>query len=63
MRLPIVRPNTCPTFDAGSVLTSSTCLPASANCTAAAQAMEVLPTPPLPVKNMKRGALCRNFMM
>ena len=33
------------------VLTNSTCLPVSANRTAVAQASEVLPTPPLPVKN------------
>ena len=29
---------------------------------AVAQAIEVLPTPPLPVKNRKRGGCCRNFM-
>jgi hypothetical protein len=27
-----------------------------------AQASDVLPTPPLPVKNKKRGARSRNFM-
>ena len=41
-------------LDAGSVLTSSTRLPASARAMATAQAIEVLPTPPLPVKNRKR---------
>ncbi len=45
--LPIATPNTCPTFEAGSVPTSRTRLPASASCTAAAQASEVFPTPPL----------------
>ncbi len=49
-RLPTVRPNTWPTFDAGSVLTSRTRAPASARWTAVAQAIDVLPTPPLPVK-------------
>jgi hypothetical protein len=38
-------------LDAGSVLTSKTRLPASANAIAEAQASEVFPTPPLPVKN------------
>jgi hypothetical protein len=33
-----------------------------ASCMAVAQAMEVLPTPPLPVKNRKRGGCCRKFM-
>jgi hypothetical protein len=41
-------------FDAGSVLTSRTDLPASDNDSATAQAREVLPTPPLPVKNRFR---------
>src|SRR5699024_11935616 len=40
-------------FDAGSVLTSSTFFPFSAKDTAVAQAVDVLPTPPLPVKNKK----------
>ena len=31
MRLPMATPNTCPTLEAGSVLTSSTRLPASAS--------------------------------
>ena len=44
-------PNTSSRFDAGSVLTSSTRLPPSASVTAVAQAREVFPTPPLPVKN------------
>ena len=48
-------PNTCPTLEAGSVLTSSTRCPPSASWMAVAQAIEVLPTPPLPVKNRKRG--------
>ena len=37
-------------FDAGSVLMSRTCFPASARATAVAQATDVLPTPPLPVR-------------
>ena len=37
-------------FDAASVLTSNTFLPASASASAAAVDSEVLPTPPLPVK-------------
>ena len=60
-RLPIVTSNTCPTLEAGSVLTSNTRLPASASCTAVAQAMEVLPTPPLPVKNRKRGGMIQEL--
>ena len=44
------------------MLTSSTRRPASASWIAVAQAIEVLPTPPLPVKKRKRGALSRNFM-
>ena len=55
-------PNTCPTLEAGSVLTSNTRLPLAANWIAVAQAMEVLPTPPLPVKKRKRGGWSRNFM-
>ena len=39
-------------FEAGSVLTRRTRLPPSAKNTAVAQAMDVLPTPPLPV-NMR----------
>ena len=48
-------PSTSSRFDAGSVLTSSTRFPASARATAVALATEVLPTPPLPVKNRLRG--------
>ncbi len=51
MVLPIAWSNTCPTFEAGSVLTSKTRLPCSARRIAVAQEMEVFPTPPLPVKN------------
>ena len=61
MVLPIVSPKTWPTFDAGSVLTSSTRLPWRASVIAVAHAMEVLPTPPLPVKNRNRGGASRNF--
>ena len=49
-----VTPSTSSRFEAGSVLTSSTRLPASARPMAVAQAEEVLPTPPLPVKNRMR---------
>src|ERR1035437_2091084 len=62
MVLPILSPNTCPTLEAGAVLTSRTFFPALARGTAVAHAMEVLPTPPLPVKKRNRGALSRNFM-
>jgi hypothetical protein len=62
MVLPIAWPNTWPTFDAGSVLTRSTWRPASASRTAVAQAIEVLPTPPLPVKNRKRVGASRNLI-
>src|SRR5450631_4822458 len=62
MVLPMLSPNTCPTFEAGSVLTSRTFFPALARVSAVAHAMEVLPTPPLPVKKRNRGALSRNFM-
>ena len=41
-------------FEAGSVLTKRTRLPASTSFSAAAQESEVLPTPPLPVKKRKR---------
>jgi len=47
-------PNTASRFDAGSVLTMSTRLPAWASISAVAQAAEVFPTPPLPVKKRKR---------
>ena len=52
---PSCTPSISSRFDAGSVLTSSTLRPASASASAQAQASEVLPTPPLPVKNRKRG--------
>ena len=54
-RLPISVSNTWPTLEAGSVLTSSTRLPLSARLSAVAQASEVLPTPPLPVKKTNLG--------
>ena len=57
---PTVTPKTCPTLEAGSVLTSSTDLPLRAKMTADAQAIDVLPTPPLPVKNRCRGGVLRN---
>src|SRR3989344_294573 len=60
--LPMVVPKTCPTLDAGSVLTSNTREPDLANCTAVAHASDVLPTPPLPVNNRKRGGWLRKFM-
>ncbi|KAF5029357.1 hypothetical protein DSECCO2_649420 [anaerobic digester metagenome] len=41
--------NTSCKFEAGSVLINKTFLPISANVTAVAQAVDVLPTPPLPV--------------
>src|SRR5512145_3061872 len=47
-------PSTSSRFDAGSVLTSSTRLPASASAIAVALAVEVLPTPPFPVKKRMR---------
>ncbi len=62
MVLPMLTPKTCPTLEAGSVLTSSTFFPARARVIALAQAMEVFPTPPLPVKNRNRGASFRNFI-
>ena len=52
-------PNTCPTLEAGSVLTNNTREPWSANLTAVAHAREVFPTPPLPVKNMNCGGESR----
>ena len=45
---------------AASVLTSSTYLPASAKARAAAADSEVLPTPPLPVKNRWRVGWVKN---
>src|SRR5450759_3534636 len=59
---PMVTPRTWLTLDAGSVLTSRTRLPWLTRCKAVAQATEVLPAPPLPVKNRNRGGLSRNFM-
>src|ERR1017187_486667 len=47
-------PSTSSRLEAGSVLTSNTRLPLSASAMAEAHASEVLPTPPLPVKNRKR---------
>src|SRR5512135_3660417 len=47
-------PKTSSRFEAGSVLTRSTRWPWSARPTAVAPATEVLPTPPLPVKNRFR---------
>ena len=52
-----------PVWRAGSVLTKSTRRPLSASRTALAQASDVLPTPPLPVKNKCRGAVVRNSGM
>ena len=43
-------PSTSSRLEAGSVLTISTRLPASASASPVAQDSEVLPTPPLPVK-------------
>ena len=54
------RPSTSSRFEAGSVLASSTRLPRSASAIAVAQASEVLPTPPLPVKNRKRVGASSN---
>jgi anti-sigma factor RsiW len=51
---PSATPSTSSRFEAGSVLTSRTRLPASARPIAVAHAAEVLPTPPLPVKNRTR---------
>ena len=51
---PSLTPKTSSRFEAGSVLTSSTRFPLSASAMADAQASDVLPTPPLPVKNRKR---------
>jgi hypothetical protein len=48
---PSITPSTSSRLEAGSVLTSNTRLPASASFKAVAQDSEVLPTPPLPVKN------------
>ena len=62
MMLPIVSPNTCPTLEAGSVLTNKTFLPWPARRIAVAHATEVLPTPPLPVKKRKRGGWSRKFI-
>ncbi len=48
---PSLTPSTSSRFEAGSVLTSNTRRPWSASAMAVAQEMDVLPTPPLPVKN------------
>src|SRR5512135_3534771 len=47
-------------LDARSVLTKSTDFPPSASAKDVAHAIEVLPTPPFPVKNKKRVGLTRN---
>src|SRR5512140_859840 len=47
-------PSTSSRFDAGSVLTRRTRDPPSASATAAAQASDVFPTPPFPVKKRNR---------
>src|ERR1035437_4682638 len=47
-------PRTSSRLDAGSVLTSKTRRPRSARAMAEAQARDVFPTPPLPVKKRKR---------
>ena len=62
MVLPMLNPKTCPTLDAGSVLTNNTFRPCAVSVMAVAQAIEVLPTPPLPVKKRNRGGLSRNLM-
>ena len=43
--------NTSCKLEAGSVLINKTCFPISANVIAVAHAVDVFPTPPLPVKN------------
>ena len=48
---PSATPSISSRFDAGSVLTRSTRLPASASEMATAHDSAVFPTPPLPVKN------------
>jgi hypothetical protein len=53
-------PSTASRFEAGPGFTRRTPGPWSAEGTAAAQAMEVLPTPPLPAKKRERGAGSRN---
>src|SRR5450759_2709088 len=52
-------PSTSSRFDAGSVLTRRTRDPPSASATAAAQASDVFPTPPFPVKKRNRVGLSR----
>ena len=54
-------PNTSSRFEAGSVLTSNTRPPRSARATAVAQASDVFPTPPFPVKNRMRVASDNTF--
>jgi hypothetical protein len=56
-RLPSLVLRTASRFDAGSVLTIRTLRPESPSRVALAQAREVFPTPPFPVKNRWRGAL------
>ena len=54
---PIGCSNTSARFEAGSVVTMRVLTPISASCTAVAQAMVVLPTPPFPEKNRYRLAM------
>src|ERR1039458_9317484 len=55
-------PRTSSRLDAGSVLTSNTRLPRSARAMAEAQARDVFPTPPLPVKKRKREGASRKAL-
>jgi hypothetical protein len=55
-----VRPNISSKLDAGSVLTNSTLFPTSAKTMATAQARDVFPTPPFPVKNSCGGGARRS---
>ena len=63
MVFPITTSKTWPTLDVGSVLISRTRLLWPASVTAVAQATDVLPTPPLPVKNRNGGGFSRNCMI
>src|ERR1035437_10429880 len=54
-------PNISSRFDAGSVLTSNTRFLASARTIAVAQANDVFPTPPFPVKNSCGGGAIRSL--
>src|SRR6188768_2997184 len=56
-------PSTSSRLEAGSVLTKSTRLPSSAKAIAVAQAAEVLPTPPLPVKKSMRVGFEISWLM